>query len=227
MYLAWQEFEQGLHGLLEGLSPVATEYAARAGNPYISRIDAGTLELVQESGCQIVSSGALVQRFEATWSEDQWQMHRAAEAITTSAFEVAWQGIAERIHNDGSVEELEVRQLIVDHFDKHNAVTYHPPIVAVGPNAGNPHYETGTGENTTLREGDLVLIDQWCKLDQPRRVYSDLTRMGYVGSDVPAQFADVFAIVAAARDAAISCVRNAFTENRPVSYTHLTLPTKA
>ena len=214
VYLAWQEFEQGLHGLLEGLSTVATEYAARAGNPYISRIDAGTLELVQESGCQIVSSGDLVQRFEATWSEDQWQMHRAAEAITTSAFEVAWQGIAERIHNDGSVEELEVRQLIVDHFDKHNAVTYHPPIVAVGPNAGNPHYETGTGENTTLREGDLVLIDQWCKLDQPRSVYSDLTRMGYVGSDVPAQFADVFAIVAAARDAAISCVRNAFTENR-------------
>ena len=172
VYLSWQEFEAGLAMLLEGLGTVATEYAARAGNPYISRIDAGTIELVRESGCQLVSSGDLVQRFEATWSDAQWEMHREAEAITTSAFAMAWQTIADAVRDHGEVQEL------------------------------------------AIREGDLVLIDQWCKLDRPQSVYSDLTRMGFVGTSVPERFAEVFAVVAAARDAAIACVSEAFDSDR-------------
>ncbi|MBQ18860.1 MAG: hypothetical protein CMJ65_17270 [Planctomycetaceae bacterium] len=214
VYLSWQEFEAGLSTLLEGLGTVASEYASRAGNPYISRIDAGTIELVRESGCTLVSSGDLVQRFEATWSPQQWEMHREAETITTSAFALAWQAIADAVREQGEVEELAIQQLIVDHFNAHDATTYHPPIVGVGPHSGDPHYETGTGENTAIREGDLVLIDQWCKLDRPHSVYSDLTRMGFVGTSVPERFAEVFTVVAAARDAAIACVSEAFAADR-------------
>ena len=214
IYLAWQEFEAGLAWLLEGLETVATEYAPRAGNPYVSRIDAGTIELVAESGCQIVSSGDLVQRFEATWDENQVAMHREAEAITTSAFGVAWRAIADATAAGGQVEEAAVQQLIMDHYRDRNAVTYHPPIVARDSHSGNPHYETGSGSDTAIREGDLVLIDQWCKLDRPRSVYSDLTRMGFVGTEVPGRYAEVFAVVAAARDAAIDCLEQAFAEDR-------------
>src|SRR5262249_34596291 len=71
-----------------------------------------------------------------------------------------------------------------------------------------PHYETG---DTPLREGDFVLIDLWAKLDRPRAVYSDLTRVAYIGTQVPRNYADVFRIVAAARDAAIACVKSAFS----------------
>jgi Xaa-Pro aminopeptidase len=102
----------------------------------------------------------------------------------------------------------------MDHYRKHQAVTYHPPIVARDSHSGNPHYETGTGSDTEIRQDDLVLIDQWCKLDQPRSVYSDLTRMGFVGTDVPESYADVFSIVARARDAAIQCVTDAFAQDR-------------
>ncbi len=214
VYLAWQEFEDGMAWLLEGLDSVATEYAARAGNPYVSRIDAGTIELIRESCPRIVSSGDLVQRFEATWDDTQAAMHREAEAITTSAFDVAWRFIAERTADGGQVEETDVQQVIMDHYAAHDAVTYHPPIVARNAHSGNPHYETGTGDDTAIREGDLVLIDQWCKVDRPRSVYSDLTRMGYVGSDIPEQFTQVFSVVAAARDAAINCVKTAFAQDR-------------
>ena len=214
VYLAWQEFEAGLAWLLEGLDTVATEYAPRAGNPYVSRIDAGTIELVNESGCQVVSSGDLVQRFEATWDENQAGMHREAEAITTSAFGVAWRAIAEATRDGGQVEETTIQQVIMDHYRDHNAVTYHPPIVARNEHAGNPHYETGAGTDTAIREGDLVLIDQWCKVDRPHSVYSDLTRMGFVGTEVPERYSEVFTVVAAARDAAIDCVSKAFAEDR-------------
>ena len=54
-----------------------------------------------------------------------------------------------------------------------------------------------------------MLIDLWAKLDQPRAVYSDLTRVGYIGTNVPDKYDAVFQIVAQARDAAITCVQQA------------------
>jgi Xaa-Pro dipeptidase len=42
-------------------------------------------------------------------------------------------------------------------------------------------------------------------------VYSDLTRVGFIGSQVPQKYDDIFRIVAQARDAAIARVRAAFS----------------
>jgi Xaa-Pro aminopeptidase len=103
-----------------------------------------------------------------------------------------------------------VQQAIMDHFHKHGMTTYHPPIVAAGPHSGDPHYETGTGQNTAIKQGDFVLIDLWAKLDRPQGVYSDLTHVGFVGDSVPVQYERIFRIVADARDAGIGCVRDAF-----------------
>ncbi len=60
------------------------------------------------------------------------------------------------------------------------------------------------------------MVDLWAKLDRPRSVYSDLTRMGFVGDAVPGKYEVIFAIVAQARDAAISCVREAYAAGRPL-----------
>lgn len=214
VYLKWQEFEAGLAALVDGMRTVAMEYSPRNANPYVSRVDAGTVELIRGEGAEVVSSGDLVQLFEATWDDDQWRMHLEAATHTDSAFDRAWSHIAHKVRTDGAVQEVEVRQVIMDHFAEHAMETYHPPIVGVGPNSGDPHYETGTGENTTIREGDLVLIDLWAKLSRPRGVYSDLTRMGFVGDSVPERYQEIFGIVTAARDAAIACVRDAFSAGR-------------
>ena len=216
IFLKWQELEAGIGKLLGGMKRVAMEYSPRNGNPYVSRVDAGTVELVKSLGIEVASSGDLIQLFEAAWDDDQIRSHFAAEKVTDSAFGVAWKFIADAIRSNGETNEVAVQQVIMDHFAKHNLTTYHPPIVGVGPNSGDPHYETGTGANTTFRSGDFVLVDLWGKLDQPRAVYSDLTRTGFVGESVPAQFTKVFEIVARARDAAIACVTSAFAEKRPL-----------
>ena len=216
IYLKWQELEAGIESLVNGHSRIAMEYSPRNANPYISKVDAGTIELVRSFGPEIVPSGDLIQSFEATWDDEQWQMHLEAATHTNTAFDAAWQFIADQVHSNGAVEESAVRDVIMNHFAKHSMTTYHPPIVGVGPHSGNPHYETGTGENTTIREGDFVLIDLWAKMDRPRSVYSDLTRTGFVGTEVPEQYTKIFNIVAAARDAAIDCVRQAYAEGRPL-----------
>jgi len=181
---------------------------------YVSRVDAGTVELVKSLGVEVVSSGDLVQLFEATWTDEQWQLHLEADGHTTHAFDKAWPMIADRVRAGGRVRETEVQQLIMDHFAENLLTTYHPPIVGVGPHSGDPHYAPQPGADADMGEGDFVLIDLWAKMDKPKAVYSDLTRVGFVGTEVPERYEEIFRIVAAARDAAIDCVRGAFATER-------------
>ncbi|QDT45834.1 Xaa-Pro dipeptidase [Gimesia alba] len=216
VYLKWQELEAGIETMLREVNSIAMEYSPRNANPYISRVDAGTVELVRESVESIVPSGDLVQLFEAVWDREQWELHQKAGVETDKAFKIAWAFIAGQIREQGSVEEAAVCDIIMQHFNQTGLTTYHPPIVAREANSGDPHYETGTGTDTAIREGDFVLIDLWAKLNVPRGVYSDMTRVGYVGQQVPEKYTQIFQIVAEARDAAISLVERAFESDTPL-----------
>jgi Xaa-Pro aminopeptidase len=215
IYLRWQELEAGLSAMLghkkgeRSISSlrVAMEYSPRYGNPYVSRADAGLVELVRSFGADVASSGDLIQLFEAAWDDEQWQMHQAAAVHTDSAYGRVWKFIAQGVRAGKALTERMVQEEILKHFREHGLFADHPPIVAVGPHSGDPHYETG---DAPLREGDFVLVDLWAKLDQPRAVYSDLTRVGFIGETVPQKYADIFRIVAFARDAAIARVKAAF-----------------
>jgi Xaa-Pro dipeptidase len=216
VYLKWQELEAGLRSLVGDSKRIAMEYSPRNANPYVSKIDAGTVELIRSFGPLIISSGDLVQQFEATWDDEQWQMHQEAAVHTNSAYDLAWRLIAERTRGGGSIRETEVQAAIMAHFKANGLTTYHPPIVAANEHSGDPHFDTSPATDVAMKSGDFVLIDLWAKLDRPRSVYSDLTRVGFIGREVPPKFEQVFQIVAAARDAAIAKVREAFAAGRPL-----------
>ena len=216
VYMAWQELDAAVSSLVDAKKRVAMEYALKLSNPYISKVDAGTIEFVRGLGVEIVSSGDLIQLFEATWDDTQWSQHLRAEKQTTAAFDLAWRLIADRTRDGGSVRETEVQAVILDHFRSHGLTTYSPPNVSVNANSGDPHYEPKVGEDSEIKTGDFVLIDQWAKLDEPRAVYSDLTRVGFVGPSVPEKYESIFRVVAAARDAAIALVKDAYAEGRPL-----------
>jgi Xaa-Pro dipeptidase len=210
IYLRWQELEAGVGALVQGAKRVAMEYVPRNANPYVSRVDAGTIELVQSFGIEVVPSGDLIQRFEACWDDEQWAMHLEAAKHTRSAYDVAFGYIAEQVRKKTPARETEVQQVILAHFEKNDVMADHAPIVAVGPHAGDPHYEPKVGADALIQDGDFVLIDLWAKCKKPRAVYSDLTRVAFVGKEVPPRYQEIFAIVAAGRDAAIAKVRSAF-----------------
>jgi Xaa-Pro dipeptidase len=213
VYLKWQAYEAGVADLVKGCKTLAMEYSPRNGIPTLSRVDAGTVELVTACGPKVVCSGDLIQLFEAVWDDEQWAMHLAACEHTNSAYSVAWKFIADQVRANGETTEAAVRDQIMDHFGRHGLTTYHPPIVGVNANSGDPHYETGTAP---IRAGDFVLVDLWAKLDKPRAVYSDLTRTGFVGETVPEKYTKVFLVVAAARDAAIQLVCDRFAGGQPL-----------
>jgi Xaa-Pro aminopeptidase len=210
VYLRWQSLEEGVLALVAGRKRIAMEYSPRNANPYISRVDAGTVELVKSSGVEIMPSGDLIQLFEACWDDEQWAMHREAARHTDAAYAVAWRFIADRVRSGKPASETEVQAVIMDHFSRNGLITDHPPIVGVGPHSGDPHFAPSKETDSRCAKDAFVLIDLWAKLDRPNSVYSDLTRTGFVSESVPEEYQRIFQIVARARDAAIERVRKAY-----------------
>src|SRR5262249_2906136 len=159
VYLRWQELEAGVKSLTAGCKRVAMEYVPRNANPYVSRVDAGTVELVRSSGVEIEPSGDLVQLFEACWDDEQWQTHLDAAKLTRAAYDVAFRFIADRVKRDGAVRETEVQKCIMDYFAANKLVTDHPPIVGANEHSGDPHFAPGLEHDTAIKRGDFVLID--------------------------------------------------------------------
>jgi Xaa-Pro dipeptidase len=219
LYRSWQELEFLLKTHLAGMKRVAMEYSPGAAIPYVSRVDAGTIEMVRAaSGVEIVSSADLVQAFEARWTSEQKELHDRAARDTLLAKDEAFALIKERLARGMAVTEHDVQSFIQSRFDARGLTTHHPCIVAVNDHAADPHFETGPGPaNREIKKDDLVLIDLWAKVaNDPRAVYYDATWMAYCGQDVPARVKEVWEAVKGARDAAVDFVTEAVAAGRTI-----------
>jgi Xaa-Pro aminopeptidase len=208
LYRSWKELEALLREHLAGKRRVAMEYSPGAAIPYVSRVDAGTIEMVRAAGPEVVSSADLVQLFEAVWTPEQKGLHDRAAKGCLAAKDAAFALIRERLAAGARVTESEVQALIARRFAEEGLYTHHPCIVAVNDHASDPHFETAAGpSDRAIVKGDLVLIDFWAKVaNDPRAVYYDATWMAYCGQDVPAKMREVWETVRGARDAAIEFV---------------------
>ena len=215
-YLSRQELRSGLEELLGGADRVAMEYAPDGSNPYVSTVDAGTIDLVRACGAEVVGSGDLVSRFQSTLTERQRVDHLRASEVVIEAFAFATSLIHEATAENGAIEEAEVRDRLLAFFQRKGCVTYSPPIVARAMNGADPHYETGAGADTALRRGDFLLLDMWCKVDRPDAPYADITRCFTFGRAPAPREAKAFAAVAGGRDASLNLIRNRFAAGAPV-----------
>src|SRR5213082_3033747 len=138
-YAGWQELFGALKQMLSSSRDIAMQYSPNNGIFTISLVDGGTMELIRGLGKNIVSSGDLVAKFEATLTEEQMKTHFAArdsiDAITASAF----QEIGHRVRNRGTTE-FEIQQWILEAFGREKLVSSDAPVVAVNKNSGDPHY---------------------------------------------------------------------------------------
>ena len=173
--------------------------------------------LSDQQGCDVVTSANLVSFFEARLTPSQLETHiEAVETLRKIVFE-AFGMIKTAIKASKRITEYEVQQFIVDSYDRYGLTSNSPPIVAVNGHAGLPHYQPTANNHEEIQENDFVLLDIWAKKKSPEdAVYGDITWTGYVGTDVPQRFVDVFEIVRDARDAALNYVRVAAKEGREI-----------
>jgi Xaa-Pro dipeptidase len=216
VFLSWQSLEEGLKKILYGMKTIAMEYSPGNAIPYLSKIDAGTIEMVRRTGANVVSSMNLTQYFESRWSEEAYRDNLETAAFMRALVDETFGFMRDRIRGKQLVTEYDVQQFMLRRFHDKNLVTMDAPNCSVNANSGNPHYEPTKDVHTELREGDFVLIDLWAKLNKPGATYNDITWVGFLGSSVPDRYVKIFDIVKGSRDAAVDAVTKAFAEKKPI-----------
>jgi Xaa-Pro aminopeptidase len=221
IYREWQLINSNLKqaifkGLKGTVQPrIAMEYSPNNDIPYISRVDAGTIEMVRGLGVEVVTSADLVQQFEAVWTPEQLQMHTEAGQKQQKIIIEAFAEIKRRINENIPTTEIDIQQFMVKRFGE-EGMNPEPMIVAVNANAASPHYFPTQARNSPIKRGDLVLIDTVTKMKKPKAPATDLTWVGYVGETVPEEYARVWNIVREARDAAFNFVKTSFQNHKTI-----------
>ena len=202
-----------LRRLLRGKRSVAMEYSRNAALPRVSLVDAGTVELVRGLGVEVVSSADLGQYALLRWSPEQLASHRSAAMKLTQIVQEAYQYIG--VNLIAEVTEFDVAEFIRRRFRDLGMAADAGPTVAVNANASEPHFEPLPGGPPIVR-GDWVLIDLWAKEQSEGAIYADITWVGHVGAQVPAERQSVFEVVTGARDAGLDYIARAHASGRAV-----------
>jgi Xaa-Pro dipeptidase len=203
VYLSWRDLVGWLANTTAGRGRIAMEYSPGGILPFVSMVDAGTVELVRALGVEVVSSANLIQVCVATWSAAARLAHEAASTAVGQIKDEAFALIRQRTAAGQAVNEYEVQQHILQGFAAAGLETSEPPIVAVNAHSGDPHFEVSATAPAPIRRGDWVLIDLWARRPGDENIYSDITWVGCAAAQVSAKQQEVFNVVKAARDGAL------------------------
>jgi len=210
IYLPWQQLHQLLRDALKGVKKVAMQYSPLNAIPYISRVDAGTIELIRSFGVDVVSSADLVQVFEAVWTEEQLQTHLYAARHMREIVDEIAKEVRRRVQTNAGATEVEVQQFILQEYERRDLTAGHPPIVAINAHSADPHYAPNLEDNLPMRKGDFLLVDMWSKRKVSHAVYDDITWTFFIGDAVPAEHQKIFNIVRDGRDASIKAAQKRY-----------------
>ena len=218
VYSSRQTLLDYLGQLLAGRPRVAMEYSAHNALPRVSRVDAGTVELVRSLGPEVVSSADLMQYATQRWTPAQLAGHQRAAAKLGQIVNEAFRRIGERLAGlptDGPTE-YEIAEFIRRRFREEGLEAADGPIVSVNAHCSDPHYEPEAVGSSVIRPGDWALIDLWAREATAESVYADITWTAYVGDRAPESRQRIFDIVTGARDAALQYLKDCFADGTAV-----------
>ena len=212
LYTTWQQNREGVTKLVSGHRRLAAQYSPDDELPTISRLDAGTAELVRSVGVELVSAADLAQAFAATWTEEQLAGHRRANVHLHRIALEAFARVGDALRRGDQIDEYAVQRFILDAFDQVGLWAESDPIVGVNAHSADPHYQPGPDKSSVIRAGDFLLVDLWAKEKAPASVYADITWVGVCAAAPTDRQQEVFAIVAGARDAAWELVHGRYPQ---------------
>src|SRR6266702_6777419 len=116
IFRTWQEIQTHLQSILLAGTRIAMEYSPMNAIPYVSRVDAGTLELVRSFGAEVVSSADIAQRFGAQLSDEQVETHREAGRRIIATKDRLFAELGENLREGRSLNEYSVQQRFLTHL---------------------------------------------------------------------------------------------------------------
>ena len=216
IYQSRDTMGESLRRILNGASSVAMEYSPNNDLTRVSRVDAGTVELVRSLESEVVSSADLMQFATQRWSAEQLSGHKRAAyklgTIVNQAFRLIGTQLQSSQNSNNTTSEFSIAEYIRQRFSEEHLTSGDGPIVSINSHFSDPHYEP-TAENTSIfKSGDWVLIDLWAKEASAPSVYADITWVAYIGYEIPRQYSEVFETVIKARDSALEFLVNEFKQ---------------
>jgi len=216
LYLGWKELHQALPEVLGSARKVAMQFSPLSAIPYVSLVDGGTIDLIRSLGVEVVSSGDLVQMFEATIDEAGYRMHLEAGEMIQRIKDDSFKRIGDFIRSGRKLTEFELQQWIVRRFEAEGMdCDSEYPIVGVNEHPANPHFQPTPQNSYAFKKGDLVLLDLWAKLKKPRAIFYDITWCAYIGDTPPALYAEIFDVVKHARNTGLRFIRECLSQRKP------------
>ena len=212
LFVSRQDMTAKLGDMLASADRIAMEYSPQGALPRVSRIDAGTLELVRSFGVEVVSSADLLQHATQRWDEEQLRSHLAAANALGKVVQQAFRRIGDTI--DDYPTEFDIAEYIRQRFVEEDMVVTDGPVVAANAHAADPHFEPTEENSSVIRRGDWVLIDLWTRQPHEDAMFADITWTAYVGDSVPARHQQVFDAVIGGRDAAVAMLEQSHREGR-------------
>ena len=215
-YVRWQDLEHELRAMFGDARRIAMEYSAHCAIPYVSRVDAGTLEMIRGLGMVVASSADLVQAVEASLSPEQLEGHRRAAAALLHIKDETFDYVAWSLREGAALTEYGVQQWMMQRIIEAGLTAGHAPIVAVNAHSADPHYIPTPERSSAIKPGDFLLLDLWAKGPEPDAVYADITWVGLCADAVPPRYQHICDIVAAGRDAALAFIEAEMAAGRQV-----------
>ncbi len=216
-FLAWTELHEQLRAALGGPKRIAMQYSPLNAIPYVSVVDAGTVELVRSFGHEVVSSADLVQEFEAVIDDAGYRSHVEAGEWVQQVKDEAFAMMGDALRAGKKVTEFEVKEHVLARFEALGVTCEtETPIIGFNDHPSDPHFEPKQANTYTLKYGDTILVDVWARRKDPVGIYYDITWCGFAGKEPPAQYVEIFGVVRDARDAALEFVRQRYAAGKPV-----------
>lgn len=206
LYVSWAEQQACLARMLTGARRIAMQYSPLNAIPYVSRVDAGTIDLIRSLGLEVVTSADLVQRFEAVLDDVQLASHQEAAQKLRRIVDDAFAYVGQAITTGTRLTEYALQQFILCRIRELGLITSSAPIAAVNAHSADPHYSPQPEGSAEIRAGDLILIDLWAKRPESGSIYADITWTAYVGPKIPPRPREIFEIVRTARDEAVAFI---------------------
>jgi len=217
-YTTWQKHREEFARLVGGFRKLAAQYSPNNELPSVSRLDAGTAELLRAAGVELVSAADLAQRFAATWSAEQLATHRNANTHLHRIVLEAFARVSEALRKGDRIDEYTVQRFILEAFDQAGLWTESDPIVGVNAHSADPHYQPGPDRSSPIEKGDFLLIDLWAKEKTPGSIYGDITWVGVCDAAPTDRQQEIYDIVAGARDAGWELVKSRYPRQSVQGY---------
>lgn len=212
-YTGYRDLDKNLRALLKGRKTLAMEYSPKGALPSLSRIDAGTIELIRAAGVIVKSSEGLVQFAKATWGPEGRKKHYIAVHHLVELRKDALAYIAKQLGAGAAVTEREV-QVRLEKGMATRGVIGPAPAVAFGRNTADPDYVPSAERSSTLAAGDVVLISLAGKVEGG--MYAAHSWIAVADVMVSPKVQVAFETAALARDEALALVSDRVKRRRAV-----------